>query len=445
MLSVVVEVEHGKLFGPDAGPMVAVIAETTTNGSFRARLDRVGRPEIKNFIMMDKAADAVNRDLDVRDLYSEEDGFKLRPDYLGAYRARLNGSMAVYDSLDGKTDWPLDEKGTHPLTEMLLADFLVVDMSKPFDEDGYLEIERAMLRGRQPQDLRRAVVEPRHRRLATHNPDQQRQRSPHFGRRRSDSSACVPQLSLPLEAKSDATETTAARRDSHMMDAFSPGASLRTTDGTIALSNLEAQIDGLERAIRGELASHPWAQLIDLLTLRAQIIGRIADYERAAALAEQRVHEAPADGFAFLARARTRASLHRFDEALADLDTAERLGLSDHELEAERAAVLQAVGRYDEAMALRRIGAERHADFESLAGLASLHAELGEIAFAERLFDESCKCFRSVSPFPIAQLEFQRGHMWFAHGDLDVAHQWFDSGLATFAGLCASRRPFGRS
>jgi hypothetical protein len=30
---------------------------------------------------------------------------------------------------------------------MLLADFLVVDMSKPFDEDGYLEIERAMLRG----------------------------------------------------------------------------------------------------------------------------------------------------------------------------------------------------------------------------------------------------------------------------------------------------------
>ncbi len=147
VLSIVVEVEHSRLFGAHAGPLVAVIAETATNGSVRARLDRVGRPEIKNFIMMDKASDAVNRDLDVRDLYSEEDGFRLRPDYLGAYRARLNGSMAFYDSLDGKTDWPLDAKGTHPLTEMLLADFLVVDMSKPFNEDGYLEIERAMLRG----------------------------------------------------------------------------------------------------------------------------------------------------------------------------------------------------------------------------------------------------------------------------------------------------------
>jgi|SRR5215471_593445 len=147
VLGLVVEVDHARLFGAEAGPMVAVVAETATNGSFRARLDRVGRPEIKNFIMMDKAADPVNRDLDVRDLYSEEDGFKLRPDYLGAYRARLNGSMTVYDSLDGKTDWPLDDKGNHPLTEMLLADFQVVDMSKPFDENGYLEIERAMLRG----------------------------------------------------------------------------------------------------------------------------------------------------------------------------------------------------------------------------------------------------------------------------------------------------------
>jgi tetratricopeptide (TPR) repeat protein len=210
------------------------------------------------------------------------------------------------------------------------------------------------------------------------------------------------------------------------MNAYSFYASPRTTDGTIALSNLEAHIDGLELcASRGDLASDAWCELIDLITLRAQILGRIADYERASELAEQRALDAPADGLAFLARARTRTSLHRFDEALADLDTAERLGI-DPGPEVERAAVLQAVGRYDEAMALRRTAAECRADFESLAGLASLHAELGEIAAAETGFDESCRRFRSVSPFPIAQLEFQRGHMWLGHGDLNCARHWFE-------------------
>ena len=212
------------------------------------------------------------------------------------------------------------------------------------------------------------------------------------------------------------------------MDAFSSCASPRTTDGTIALSNLEAHIDGLElSAGRGELDSPAWSELIDLITLRAQILGRIADYERASALAEQRALVAPADRFTFVARARTRAALHRFDEALADLDTAERLGSPRPELEAERAAILQAVGRYEEAVALRRTAAERRADFESLAGLACLHAELGEIAAAETCFDESCRRFRSVSPFPIAQLEFQRGRMWFGQGDLKCARRWFEA------------------
>jgi hypothetical protein len=90
----------------------------------------------------------VNRDLEIRDLYNAEDAFSLSPDYVGAYRARLNANLAFFDRLDGRIDWPLDDQGVHPLTELLLADFLVVDMSKPFASEGHLEIERAVLRGR---------------------------------------------------------------------------------------------------------------------------------------------------------------------------------------------------------------------------------------------------------------------------------------------------------
>lgn len=51
----------------------------------------------------------------------------------------------------------------------------------------------------------------------------------------------------------------------------------------------------------------------------------------------------PDDGPALLAPARTRGTFHRFAEALADLDAAGRCGRNRDTLDAERAAVLQAV------------------------------------------------------------------------------------------------------
>jgi hypothetical protein len=91
----------------------------------------------------------VNRDLEIRDLYNMEDAFHLADGYQGAYRARLNANLAFWDSLDGKTDWELDEKGGHPLTEAVLADYLVVDPGKPYAEQGsFLEIETAHSEGR---------------------------------------------------------------------------------------------------------------------------------------------------------------------------------------------------------------------------------------------------------------------------------------------------------
>jgi hypothetical protein len=143
-LGIVVEGDISTLFGARHGPLFALVAETTTVGSLRIRLERLGRPEIKNFIMLDRASDTVNRDLEIRDIYNMEDAFSLLPDYMGAYRSRINGGLVFYDGLDGKTDWPLDAQGNHPLTDLLLADFLVVDVSKPFDENGYLEIERQL-------------------------------------------------------------------------------------------------------------------------------------------------------------------------------------------------------------------------------------------------------------------------------------------------------------
>jgi hypothetical protein len=121
-----------------------VVAETLTRGKLNVRLERVGRPEVKNMLLAPMQFDLVNRDLEIRDIYNMEDGFHLASTYLGAYRARLNANLAFWDGLDGEIRWQTDGEGKHPLTDLFLADFLVVDVEKPYAENGsFMEIERA--------------------------------------------------------------------------------------------------------------------------------------------------------------------------------------------------------------------------------------------------------------------------------------------------------------
>jgi tetratricopeptide (TPR) repeat protein len=203
---------------------------------------------------------------------------------------------------------------------------------------------------------------------------------------------------------------------------------ITTTSGVLALVNLQAQIDGLQqRAAAGGLAVSSRVLLIELVALRGQVLGCIADYERAEELAEQLTRDAPTDALAFIARAHTRATFHRFKDALSDLDDAQRLGADPTVVEAERAAIFQAVGRYDDALTIYRDAADRRANFNSLGALATLYAERGETTAAERLFDESRDRYRGVSPFPLALLDFQRGLMWLTHGDLQQARAWFSA------------------
>jgi hypothetical protein len=145
VLSLVVELDTGLLAD---WTLVGVVAETLTRGEFNVRIERVGRPEVKNMMLAPKEFDPVNRDLEIRDLYNMEDAFRLGDSYAGAFRARLDANLAFWDGLDGKQDWPTGEDGSHPLTDLVLADYLVVDVTKPYVEQGsFLEIELAARRG----------------------------------------------------------------------------------------------------------------------------------------------------------------------------------------------------------------------------------------------------------------------------------------------------------
>jgi tetratricopeptide (TPR) repeat protein len=197
------------------------------------------------------------------------------------------------------------------------------------------------------------------------------------------------------------------------------------TDGSIALLNLRAQIDGLE----GHDTFAEAVTLIDLLILRGQIVGRISDYERAAELANRQVGAALKDAAAYVARARTRAVFHRFTEALDDLDDADRMAPHDAAAKRERAAILQAQGRFDEALSTYSAVIDSVGQFERAAALAGLWAERGEVDRAQRLYLDGLRCYRGISPFPVALLEFQLGVMWMREARLGEARTCFEAAI----------------
>lgn len=187
----------------------------------------------------------------------------------------------------------------------------------------------------------------------------------------------------------------------------------RTTDGAIAVGNLDAQIAGTERLGRTRaLSVKERASQAELLAQRGQILGRVSDYEAAEAIAESLVQEAPRDPIVWLTRAASRVTFHRFGDALADLDEAERAGASSGARDALRAGILQATGKEAEAMAIRGRLSEAHPDVLTLGAEATLRAARGELDEATRLFAAAIARYRDVSPFPVAWVEFQHGLVW---------------------------------
>jgi hypothetical protein len=168
-LSIVVELDVATVLGPDAGPLLAVVGETSGPRRRRpVRLERMGRPEIKNVIMSPRKFDTVNRDLEIRDLYNAEDTFSLSRDYLGRLPLPVERQPGLLRPPGRQDRLAARRQGGHPLTELLFADFLVVDSSKPFRR-GQLPRDRAGRARRPPaHHLRRPPAERRHRRRPLH-------------------------------------------------------------------------------------------------------------------------------------------------------------------------------------------------------------------------------------------------------------------------------------
>lgn len=199
----------------------------------------------------------------------------------------------------------------------------------------------------------------------------------------------------------------------------------RYTSGRIALANLSASIDSLERnRVEGADMENLLA-LSKLLCLRGDLLGRLADHDRAEAIANEAVVLAPGSARALYVRAQIACRFHLFEKAKGLLARALVAGFSKQEIEAERAALLQATGHYEEALVLRERLAKRDPGIDTLGSLATLLAEMDEWDAAEVCYADAVDADDGVSPFPCAQLLFEWGVSAMRRGDLDRAETVF--------------------
>ena len=199
----------------------------------------------------------------------------------------------------------------------------------------------------------------------------------------------------------------------------------RYTSGRIAVANLSSSIDSLEpRGIEGA-TFEDLETLSNLLFLRGDLLGRIADHDRAERVAELAIALSPETARALHLRARLAERFHRFEEAHLLLDRALAAGCPGRQIDTARAALFQATGRYGEALPLRESLAKADRGIHTLGALASLLAEMQQWAAANTWYAAALVEDDGVSPLPCGQLLFEWGVGAMRRGDLERAEAIF--------------------
>jgi len=194
-----------------------------------------------------------------------------------------------------------------------------------------------------------------------------------------------------------ASTICSAKNGSNVVDS-----TINTTKSAIAIANLDQQI----RQAGND------AGVEELLLVRSRFLADYEALDRARALGEGRY----ATGRELLLRVRTRSAVHRFADALADVEAAERAGAKSEEIAALRASILVAIGRPTEVIPQLKTNLLRHPGFASRSALAVAYAAAGRIDDADRLYAEALSSLDTTLPFPYGWIYFARGLMWSEQG-----------------------------
>lgn len=139
VLSIVIEIDLDKQLPQLSGKLVGSAGQISDKSEPRRIIDRVGRPEISNAHLVTTKGEE-----DLRESYNQQSTFSLNPIDAQRFTQRLASNIGYYDNLDSQTDWPEEWKTL--FSNLLLLDILITNTAKPFNQSGYLSLEKAALR-----------------------------------------------------------------------------------------------------------------------------------------------------------------------------------------------------------------------------------------------------------------------------------------------------------
>lgn len=172
-----------------------------------------------------------------------------------------------------------------------------------------------------------------------------------------------------------------------------------TTMGKTAIENLDHLI---------EKETDRWAAF-ELALTRNRFLGDFGTLDKIISNTEM---ERPISGSDFLLRAKVRLAVHRFEDALRDVETATELGENEQATFAVFSSIKVAQGMAHEVIARLEKEASLHPSYASCLALANAFAEVGRFGEADHFYKKSLSELKTTSPFPYAWVYFARGVMW---------------------------------
>ncbi len=207
----------------------------------------------------------------------------------------------------------------------------------------------------------------------------------------------------------------------------------QTTDPAQILASLDAAISLRRRQLGPDGQADNWfadyklgGELVQFLLTRAHFLGTVSDYSEAIRRATQVAHRhGDRQAQAHLIYARALAAVHRFDDAVAELEIATDKGSSLADTLSTRASIFLARGDIESAIDAYRRRATARPSIGELTNLAVALAAAGRIEAAEKAFFKALSGEIKTDPLPVARAWFQQGLMWERQGKNGLARDYY--------------------